>query len=312
MKVLFVSRGNKKNEISPIVYYQGVSLRKKGIELDYFVIKGNGINAYIKSILPLKKCIKQNKYSIIHSHYSLSAITAALTFEKPLIVSLMGSDIKARSFLKWIIRFFYHFFWNILIVKSEDMKLTLGLKNVHVIPNGIDLNHFKPLDRANCLKKIGWNPSKINILFAANPKRKEKNYILAKQALKILNQKKVFVHFLNDVPYKLMPLYYNSADIVLLTSLWEGSPNVIKEAMACNCPIVATNVGDVKWLFGNEPGCFICGFMPYDVAEKIKMALDFSEEYGRTNGWFRIKNLGLDAENVAHKIIDLYNKVIRK
>jgi len=109
-----------------------------------------------------------------------------------------------------------------------------------------------------------------------------------------------------------IPVYFAASHVALLTSLWEGSPNVVKEAMACNCPIVSTNVGDVKWLFGDEPGHFITGFTPEDVAEKIKLALEFSEKYGRTNGLNRIKDLGLDAETVAHKLIDLYKEIIRQ
>lgn len=87
-------------------------------------------------------------------------------------------------------------------------------------------------------------------------------------------------------------LLMNACDVILITSFSEGSPQVIKEAMACNLPIVSTDVGDVKEVIGNTEGCYITSFDPKDVAEKIKMALDFGK---RTNG----------RENIKHFVINL-------
>jgi len=103
-------------------------------------------------------------------------------------------------------------------------------------------------------------------------------------------------------------LLMNACDVILITSFSEGSPQVIKEAMACNLPIVSTDVGDVKEVIGNTEGCYITSFDPKDVAEKIKMALDFDK---RTNGRERIKKLGLDSESIAMEIIKLYKNVIQ-
>ena len=115
-----------------------------------------------------------------------------------------------------------------------------------------------------------------------------------------------------DASYELITYYMNAADVLLLTSLWEGSPNVIKEAMACNCPIVSTDVGDVRWVFGETEGCYLTSFDPEDVADKIKLALVFAEEKNRTNGRKRIIEFGLDTETIANKIIDVYKKVVLK
>ena len=106
--------------------------------------------------------------------------------------------------------------------------------------------------------------------------------------------------------------YLNSVDALVVPSLMEGSPNVVKEAMACNCPVVATNVGDVAWLFGDEPGHYLSSFKPSDVAKKIQLALKFSIEYGRTNGREKIINLGLDSASIAQRLIDIYRMVLQK
>jgi glycosyltransferase involved in cell wall biosynthesis len=102
----------------------------------------------------------------------------------------------------------------------------------------------------------------------------------------------------------------NASDVLILSSLHEGSPNVIKEAMACNCPIVTTNVGDVKWVLDNTDGCYISSFDPKEYVEKIKLALEFSEKNGRTKGRDRIIELGLDSVTIAKKIINVYQKVL--
>ena len=110
----------------------------------------------------------------------------------------------------------------------------------------------------------------------------------------------------------MLNLYYNSADLLLLTSFHEGSPNVIKEAMACNCPIVSTDVGDVKRLFGEYTRClYIHSFDPIDVAEKIKQASSSAKKHGQTNGRERIIELGLDSNTIAEKIIEVYNEVLK-
>ena len=102
-------------------------------------------------------------------------------------------------------------------------------------------------------------------------------------------------------------MYLNAADALVLTSLWEGSPNVIKEAMACNLPIVSTDVGDVKEVIGDTEGCYITSYEPSDVAGKIKLALDFGK---RTNGREKIKHLEINT--IAKRIIDVYNEVLQK
>lgn len=307
MKVLFVSSGNSKLGISPIIKNQGESLRKEGVDVSYYLIKGKGIIGYLKSIQPLKTFIKKNKVDIVHAHYSMSAFVTSLTGVKPILVSLMGCDVQGGYLSKLLVKIFYKISWKNAIVKSDTMYNRLGLTNVFVIPNGVNTEVFNSMDKRVCQKQLGWDYDKKHILFAANPSRTEKNYILAKKAFSILNKENIELHSLNDVSPKQMPLWMNSADVVLLVSLREGSPNVIKEAMACNRPIVSTDVGDVKEVIGNTKGCYLTSFDPRDIADKINMALAFGE---RTNGVENIKHL--ESIVVAKKIINIYLKVLGK
>jgi len=108
-------------------------------------------------------------------------------------------------------------------------------------------------------------------------------------------------------PQEEVNLFYNAADVLLLTSFHEGSPNVIKEAMACNCPIVSTDVGDVRDIIENTEGCYITTFQPEDIADKIKRALEYGQ---RTKGRENIKHL--DINTVAQRIIKVYKTVLNR
>jgi len=159
---------------------------------------------------------------------------------------------------------------------------------------------------------LGWNNEKQHILFGSNTNRFEKNFTLAQLAINKLENKDLEIHALYKVQPEVVPLWLNSSDIVMLTSLWEGSPNVIKEAMACSKPIVATDVGDVKWLLGDEPGHYLCKFEEEDVADKIKSALAFSKEHRCTNGRKRLIELGLDDNLIAQRLINIYTETLSK
>jgi teichuronic acid biosynthesis glycosyltransferase TuaC len=307
MKVLFVSSGNSSNGISPIILNQGTSLQNQGASVAYFTIKGKGIIGYLKAIPKLQKFIKKNKFDIIHAHYSLSAFVATLSGAKPLVVSLMGSDVKSKKYFKLFIKLFNKFSWAKMIVKSEDMKLSLGIKEVEIIPNGVDFERFQPIDKIIALKETGWDNTKKHVLFAANPERYVKNFKLAKDAFDLLNRSDIDLHFLNEVPNVQLPFYFNAADVVLLTSLWEGSPNVIKEAMACNRPIVSTDVGDINNLIGKTEGCYISSLDPKDIMIKIKKAVNHKLD---TNGREDVKHL--KSNEISQKIINLYLNVIEK
>ncbi len=305
MEILFISSGNTKSGISPIIKNQGQSLINLGHKVTFYTIKGKGLKGYFNNIFTLRKFLKNKNFDVIHAHYSLSAIVASLSGAQPLVVSLMGSDVKASGLLKYGIKFFNTLFWKKVIVKSEDMKISAGLKESYIVPNGVDFKKFKPYTREESIATTGWDPDKKHILFAANPRRYEKNFKLAKAAYKGLGDDSVALNVLEDIPNELMPKYFNASDVILLTSLWEGSPNVIKEAMACNCKIVAVDVGDIKEVISTTEGCYVTGFDEKEIANRLTEAL---AQPGKTNGIDAIRHL--DSNAVANTLTNIYKDTI--
>jgi glycosyltransferase involved in cell wall biosynthesis len=306
MKVLFVSRDAGGRQPSPIVFSQGESLRARHVDVHFHLIRGKGPWGYVRSILPLRALVREGVYDIIHAHYSLSGFVAALAGSRPLVVSLMGSEMYGNWLHRKMVTFFSNRCWTAVIVKSAAMKARVRADRTEVIPNGVDMNVFRPLERGDALRKTRFTGKK-NVIFVGNPQRPEKNFALAREAVGLLQDRSVELHALYRHPHDALPAFMNAADVLLLTSLYEGSPNVIKEAMACNCPIVATAVGDIPWVIGETEGCFLADPTPEDVASKVHCALAFNR---RTNGRQRVIDLGLDGDTIARRIVDVYRTLI--
>lgn len=322
MRVLFVASGNSQDfKIAPFIKSQADSLLMEGISIDYFLIRGRGIIGYIKGVFNLREFLKANKYDLIHAHYVLSGWCAVLGAKKtPVILSLMGSDAfgkyisptkkEFKSRFSILLTYLIQPFVKRIICKSLFIQSFVYLKNKSsVLPNGINLDVFHPLN-IRTYEYLGLDEGKKYILYIGSKKDVWKNYILLEDAVKLLDDPTVEI--LNPFPVKheQVPHYINIANVTVLTSFMEGSPNIIKEAMACNCPITATNVGDIAWVIGDTKGCYTSSFDPADFANKLRLSLDFSVQHKKTDGRVRIIELGLDSRSIAQKLICIYQEIL--
>lgn len=314
MRILFVLSGNSR-ETDPATgteevplknpVHQGETLREFGHEVDFFYIRGRGIVGYLRNIPSVRRQVRRGGYDIIHAHYSLTAFAVSLAGGHRMVVSLAGSDVLGMPALLPLTRFFCRYRWKKVIVKTESMKERLREGDITVIPNGVDTGLFFPSDRSEARKQLNL-PDKRTILFVADPSRAEKNFPLAREAVGLLGRDDAMLLTVHGVPHARMPLYYNAADVLLLTSLWEGSVNTVKEAMACNLAVVSTDVGDVRANVSGLAGYHITSYDAAEIAGKLALVLDSSV---KINSRERLFDLGLDSASVAGRLIGIYKSV---
>jgi len=306
MKILIVCRIHS-GQISPFVLEQVNSLKLAGVEVDYFLVDKKGLVGYLKKRKDLLKKIKIYQPDIIHAHYGLSGLLANLQRRVPVVTTYLGSDInypKILIFSKIAMLLSAH---NIFV--SERNRKKSGFKHKQsLIPFGVVTNLFSLIDKNKARKKLNLDLDKTLILFAGSFQNLVKNPKLAKAAVDMIPNIEL-LKIGGGFTREQIALFMNAVDVALMTSFTEGSPQFIKEAMACNCPIVSVPVGDVPEMIANMEGCYISTYDPSDVAEKLKLAIDFAK---RTDGRKRIIELKLDTENIAKRIIEIYMNIITK
>ena len=324
MKVLHIAAGLSSNERphhQPFIKSQIDSLIKHGVECDVYEIKSYISKLeYFKSIGALRKLLVEKKYDLIHAHYSYCGITAHYaSIATPIILSLMGSDLLGtpnfnghqtlRGKIDKKIAEFAANKADHVIVKSMRMRDQLNCKKpVSVIPNGVNLEVFKPIPVDEARKILGFEKDDFLILFLGNKNLPVKNFNLAFSSFQLfksrVNDEKI--RFINPfgIGQTQVVDYMSAANVLLLTSFWEGSPNVVKEAMACNLPIIATDVGDVKELTQETENCFVTNFSEQEIADKLEIIY---KNKNRSNGRNKIKDLSDDS--IANKIAQLYRSI---
>lgn len=322
IKILFIGKAKSDKALSTILRKQAESLSSiEGYRVIEYAIKGNGLTAYLSAVPQIREIALKHKVEIIHSHYALSTLSAYLAFTGiPLVASFMGDDLlesknnKGKSTFtgKVIFRLSIWLSKRVdrLIVKSEEMKDRLPNKiHAEVIANGVDLDSFTVTTKESARKRLGLDLQAPCVIFVSDPNRPEKNFQLAREGCLLAEIKDSELHILQGLTHDELSIWYNAADALLLTSFHEGSPNVVKEAMACNCPIISAPVGDVSLLLQSSPNHYIVNYDPVDVANAIKQALSSRT---RTLGRKRIIELGLDSHSVAKRLIDIYKQTIKK
>lgn len=310
MKVLIISRhkDNFSNHILPFVYEQGEALRKQGLDVDYFLIEGSGFLSYFKNVAPLKKKIRDFKPDIIHAHYGLSGLTAVLQRDVPVVTTFHNGE--TLGFKQNIISAIASLFNKHTIYVAQhvyDKALFKRKTNYTIMPCGVTLEDLPQLGFHNTREKLGFRPDTKYILFGGAFSNRRKNYPLLQEALSLIDDIKIEVIEMKDLNRAQTTELMCACDLFALPTKSEGSPQALKEAMACGCPIIATDVADIKYLLGDVDGHSICTFEPEDVADKVSKTLMFNK---RTKGRERIIELGLTNEQIAGRLINLYKTIL--
>lgn len=310
MKVLHITNAfpyDENKTFGVFIKEQIDSIENLGLEIKTVFINAqkNGSKEYLLAFNKVKTEIKSFKPDIIHCHhqYSLFALRHYIFSEK-VVLSLLGS-INKRSFLNQAVYYSLRFFVNIEIVK--DNPYPQKNKSIY-IPNGVNTEYFIEKPKQKCRQLLNIDSSKgIVILFVSGAKNNPiKRYDKFKRVIKILNDSSGLLFqplIMTNVSRDLVVNYYNAADILLLTSDHEGSPNCVKEAMSCNLPIVSTNVGDVPFLFKSGKGLF---YSKNSTTQELVDLVLKATKIKRSNGRKLLVQNELSMLNVAQKISKIY------
>jgi len=288
------------------VQEQVESLRDKGLDVDVFFVNGRRYRRnYLTGFLRYLPQPWLKRYDLIHAHYPLTGLIARAQIRAPLVVTYHGIEVVygwQGTLCKALARVVDR-----VIVTSQRVRDGLGMPAARVIPCGVNLDLFKPEPRDQARRALGLPPDKKLVLFCAGM-RPEKRFDIVQAAIARLTERDPNVQLVvaTEQPHTIIPRYMNACDALVLASEYEGSPTVIKEAMACNLPIVSVDVGDVREIISQTEGCYICGRTPEDIAARLALALDPPR---RTDGRQAIQHLSLDA--IADRLIAEYKSIIR-
>ena len=295
------------------------SLRPLGVDYDLVFINGQKSRLnYARGLREMRRRLHAGRYDLIHAHFGLAGWVARCQFQVPVVVSFMGDDVLGRPTRRGRITVYGRFLQGSsyllarhvegVIVKSSQMKDRLRLLVARVIPNGVDLDLFRPIDSAEARRQLGLSLDKKFVLFPYNPAEPRKRYDLIEAAVALarLQEPNLEILHARGVPPARMPLYMNAADVFVLASVFEGSPNAVKEAMATNLPVIAVDVGDVRDLLGTTPGCYL---VPRQVEAITAKLIDVCRQSQRTQGRDQVSRLSLEA--IARQVVSVYASVLR-
>ncbi|MEZ6091540.1 MAG: glycosyltransferase [Pirellulaceae bacterium] len=326
MRVLMICpelpRADRPGSMAPTAR-QIESLRQLGVDIDVVDMRGIPKLKYLLAMPKIRGLAK--RADIVHAHFGfcgwLGYLSTRLLWRHPLMMlSFMGDDLLGTvydtsgrttrfsrimvSANRWLAKKMDH-----VIVKSNEMASVIQPLACDVISNGIDADRFAPRDRNECRRQLKLSDDAALVLFPGDPDNPNKGYALAKASVDAVRETV-------DRRLELIPLwgiepadvavYMNACDVMLMTSWTEGSPNVVKEAMACNLPVVGVPVGDVPEMLSNLSGYACCSRDPNEIGNCLIELLSATEVAGRR----AILDRGLDLHSVARRVLAIYERLL--
>lgn len=283
-------------------------VRKRGLEVDLFAFPP-GRGEYLPATRRLRALLRRQRFDLVHAHYGLAGWVARLAGATPLIVTFHGTDVR-HHLVGHLSR---QLAWRVDLVAGvsralfEDEDGRPGLPPVPasaVLPCGPDLSRFGPRPRAEARRQLGLDPDGGYLFFPANPARPEKRHDRAAEVAAACDAELLSG---GSIEPEQMPLWLNAANAVLVTSDYEGFGMAAVEALACDVPVLSTDVGIAPYALGGIEGCHCA---PFDVsawAEVARRHLEATDP--RVAGAARAATLSAAA--MAERVIEAYHAVLK-
>ncbi len=302
------------------------SLREAGLDVEVFFFSPRETRLNYGLVLPrLVRTLRSKRYDLLHTHHTYSLLLVELArrlARTPIPVVVTNHEGEALDAVKetrtWhptsklrhslAIKRFAAQRADFTIFVSRQLSAAISQSIPHdVIPCGVDLGLFRPLDRQACRERLGLPRDAVVIFFPNNPRGRGKKFTLVEDTFNIVHARvpgSILVSA-GGIPYDVMPIYYNAADVVLQASYYEASPTVVKETLACEVPLVSTDSGDTREIVEGVPYCFVCRDDPRDMADRTLMCLNRRATGGRE----RLVQRELGLSQVARRVIRVYQQV---
>jgi teichuronic acid biosynthesis glycosyltransferase TuaC len=299
------------------------SLREAGLEVEVLHPKpGPALLRYASACVQVFFKTLSGRFDLVQGHYGQWCVIARMQWTTPVVANFLGSDLigdvdwhgNPTWFGKLVVsasRWLCHVV-DAALVQSEEMRQAAqgdAARPIFILPMGVDFALFRPIPRAEARAALGWDQERCYILFGNNPRLPVKNFPLAQAAVERLRARGFSAELVvaNGLPQTQVVQYINASNALILSSYSEGSPSIVKETMACNVPVVSTNVGDVADLIGRTAGCAVCPPDPEALAAGLAQAL---QHKGPTTGRADIRHH--ERTIIAQQLIAIYEPIASK
>jgi glycosyltransferase involved in cell wall biosynthesis len=282
-------------------------VRRRGVKVDLFEF-ARGREEYLPATRRLRALLRRERFDLVHAHYGLAGWVARLAGAKPLVVTFHGTDVR-HHLVGHLSR---RLAWRIDLVagvsralfEPEDGRPGLpAVPGSAVLPCGPDLRRFEPMPRAEARRQLGLDPDGSYLFFPANPARPEKRH---DRAAAVAAACEADLLSGGSIEPERMPLWINAANAVLVTSDYEGFGMAAVEALACEVPVLSTDVGIAPYALGGIDGC-LCA--PFDTDAWAALARrHLATPDPRVAGAVRAATLS--ASGMAERVIEAYEAVL--
>jgi len=306
------------------VEQQVAGLRGVGVDVEVLYInrQGHGPGTYITVPDRVRAWIERFDPHLVHIMYGgvMADLATRVVQDRPSVVTFHGSDLvgeKVSSRLRRLLagygvmcsRRAAHRATGVVVVSKvlwDVLPADLDRDKVRIIPCGIDTTRFKPLEREQCRLQLRWRDDRFHVLFNSNGDDPVKQPALARAAVERLRGMGIAAEFqeMRRLPYTEIPTRLNAGDVLLLTSRHEGSPTIVKEALACNIPIVSVDVGDVAEQIRGITGCYLASPDAADLAAKLELV---HQGPRRVDARWKMEELSID--RIGHRLKHFYDEL---
>ena len=292
---------------TPCIKDQLQALKEHGISIHLLHInRRKRFLSYVRAMRQvLILSLQGRQYDLIHAYYGHCGLIALMQTKYPVVVTFRGSDLLAQK--DGAIGRVVAKRADGVILMTGEMKRLSRREDAYIIPFGVNTEIFTTSSKEESRRELGFPLDARLVLFPWDPARPEKRFDLVQETVRRVEaeQERTELVVLFDKPHEIVAKYMNACDALILASDYEGSPMAIREAVACNLPIISVDVGDVRSLIEDVPGCYLCSQEIGDLAEKLSLAL----ERKRSSTSMSATERAFDTKESAAQVVSVYKAI---